>query len=101
MSTGETPSLSIECTLRLEPQVVSQAIGDEVIVLHLGTETYFVIDGTGALIWSGIQEQVSLSAIRDRIIHSYAVSKHQCESDLLCFAGVLIESGLASVVRSD
>jgi hypothetical protein len=91
------PELTIDCRLSIDPQVIWQDVFSEAVLLHVRTEAYYSVDEVGTEIWKGIQEDLPLSEIRDRLTTLFEVSPQQCESDLLAFAGSLVDNQLATI----
>lgn len=52
--------------------VVAESIDGEVILIHLGTGTYYSLDGVGAELWSMLAEGVAPDAAGERVAAGYA-----------------------------
>jgi len=61
-----------------EPSVVHETIDDETIIIHLGTGTYYSLDGCGAEVWALIEA----GAGGDQIVSAMRQS-HDCEPALV------------------
>jgi len=64
------------------PNAVARQVGEETVILHLGSGTYFGLDAVGARIWQLIAEGKSLDEICDVILDEYEVSRPDLERDL-------------------
>ena len=74
---------------------VSNTVGDEVVILHLGNSTYFGLDPVGAMIWSGLEAGKSPSAICDDILAEFDIDLETAKRDLAAFLLHLEENQLA------
>lgn len=93
--------LSMTSILRPDPQVVSQKVGKESVLLHLRTEAYFALDAVGSVIWDGIVGERKLGQIRDAIMQTFEVDQHRCEHDLKALADELIRNELATLAEPE
>ena len=64
-----------------EPDVISEEMGNEVVVINLETGHYYSLNETAALIWSLISEGLSCQQIFNYIAHNYAVEKETAIED--------------------
>ena len=76
---------------------VARDLDGEVILLHLGTGTYYGLSGTGTRIWELVQEPRTVAAIRDTLVAEYDVEPGRCEADLLAVLRDLSDRGLIDV----
>jgi hypothetical protein len=56
------------------PHVVSEVIDGEAIIIDLNSGSYYSLQGTGAEIWTGVQECLSVRAILDHLQTKYAAA---------------------------
>jgi hypothetical protein len=78
-------------------QVMARQVGDETVILDLGSGTYFGLDPVGARIWQLIGEGRSLGEICDTMLDEYDVSHEALERDVLDLADKLLEQKLISL----
>jgi hypothetical protein len=78
-------------------QVMARQVGDETVILDLGSGTYFGLDPVGARIWQLIGERMTLGEICDTMLDEYDVSREQLERDVLDLADKLLEQKLISL----
>jgi hypothetical protein len=77
------------------PDQVSSNLGDEAVILHLGSGTYYGLDPVGARIWNLLMERPrSVYEIRDVIVDEYDVEPGHCERDLRLLLEDLAQHGL-------
>jgi hypothetical protein len=54
------------------PQVITETIEGEAVIIHQGTGAYYSIAATGAAVWAGVEAEASLGEITAFIEGSYA-----------------------------
>ncbi len=59
------------------PQVVSETIQGETIVINLGTGTYYSLQGSGAAIWEGAAQGATIDEILDELAARYDGSRDE------------------------
>ena len=79
-------------------QVMARTVGDETVILDLGSGTYFGLDPIGARIWQLLGEGNSIADACRVLLEEYEVGREQLESDVLKLVGELLERGLLAVV---
>lgn len=70
-------------TERLAPsaEAVESRVGDETILLHMKSGTYFGLDAMGTRIWAMLKEGLSPAAICDRLEEEFEVDRATVEAD--------------------
>jgi len=68
---------------------VESAVGDETVILHLKSGTYFGLDPMGTRIWAMLKEGVSNSDICKRLTEEFDVSREVVEADARRFLSEL------------
>jgi hypothetical protein len=79
-------------------QVMARQVGDETVILDLGSGTYFGLDPVGARIWQLIGEGKTLGEICDTMLDEYDVAREALERDVVELADKLLEQKLISIV---
>lgn len=77
-----------------EPQIVSETIDDEVIVVDLQEGVYHSITGAGMLIWEALTHAYARNQIVDLLQSRYEISSEQAENELDDFVEKLAEFNL-------
>lgn len=77
-------------------EVMARQVGDETVILHLGSGSYFGLDPVGARIWDLIGQGKSLAAIRDVLHDEYEADLAQLEQDLHRLVQELLAKGLVA-----
>ena len=86
--------MNLETKLTLPPNVVSRSVGDETVLLDTASGLYFGLDSVGQRIWQAVGDGRNLGETVDIIVAEYDVDRKQATSDVLQFAGTLVERGL-------
>jgi hypothetical protein len=79
------------------PDVLTQEVGGETVLLDLNSECYFGLDELGTRIWQLIQEFGDLQKVYDSMLDEYDVDGKQLEKDLDRIVDKLAEAGLICV----
>ena len=92
-------TLNLHQTIALSPDVISQEVSGETVLLDLESENYFGLDEVGTRIWQLIKETNDLNAIYNTLLGEYDVSGERLQQDL---ATLLTEiEGLGLIVLEE
>jgi Coenzyme PQQ synthesis protein D (PqqD) len=80
----------------ISPNAVARQVGDETVILHLGSGTYFGLDTVGARLWQLMGEGKSLGEICDAMLEEYEVSRGDLERDITALIKDLLAQDLIS-----
>jgi hypothetical protein len=84
--------------LTISPNAVAKQVGDETVILHLGSGTYFGLDAVGARIWPLMEEGKSLNEICDVVLDEYEVSRQDLERNITGLIKDLLAHDLVSTL---
>ena len=84
--------------IEISPDVLSQEISGETVLLDLKSEGYFGLDKTATRIWQLLQEQRSLDEVHSTMSSEFDVDPETLRADLLHHLTELEAAGLISVV---
>jgi hypothetical protein len=88
--------MNLTDTISISPQAVATQVGDEAVILHLASGTYFGLDPVGARIWQLMKEPKTLAEICDVMLAEYDVSREDLERDTMNLISDLVAQKLAS-----
>lgn len=92
-------ALTIETAIVADPKHVSCDVGGEVVMLSLETGEYYGMNPVAARIWSLVQAETTVAAVRDELLREYDdVTPEQCTEDLLEVLTRMREWGLINPV---
>lgn len=94
MTTHQTSSLNLNQTIALSPDVISQEVSGETVLLDLESENYFGLDEVGTRIWQLIKETNDLNAIYNTLLDEYQVPGDRLQQDLHVLLSEIEELGL-------
>ncbi len=87
-------NLNLNQTITLSPDVISQEVSGETVLLDLESENYFGLDEVGTRIWQLIKETNDLQAIYQTLLAEYDVSEDRLQQDLDNLLGEIAGLGL-------
>ena len=82
--------------LTISPNAVARQVGDDTVILHFGSGTYFGLDAVGARFWQLMREGKSLGEICDAVLDEYEVSREDLERDIMLLIKDLMAQDLIS-----
>ena len=71
----------LQSRLTPSPDAVESAVGDETVLLHLKSGTYFGLDPVGTRIWTLLKEGVAPADLCSRIAEEYGTDRETVEVD--------------------
>lgn len=74
--------MDLNQNISLSPDVISQEVSGETVLLDLESENYFGLDEVGTRIWQLIKETNDLQAIYRTLLEEYDVSEDRLQQDL-------------------
>lgn len=80
--------------LRASADVLSQPVGDELVLMDLATSQYFSLNPVGAQVWRLLQETSDLDEIRRRLTPLYDVDETTLAADVGRIVSDLLAAGL-------
>ena len=85
---------SSDFSFTLSPEAAASFHDDGVVILHTGKGSLFTANRTGASIWRGIEQQLSLEAIAKGISDEYQVAPGTAREHTISFLAVLQQQTL-------
>ena len=89
--------MNLNQNITLSPEVISQEVSGETVLLDLESENYFGLDEVGTRIWQLIKETNDLTAIYQTLLTEYDVSEERLQQDLDTLLGEITKLGLATL----
>ncbi len=77
--------------------VLFQEVNGEMVLLHLGAESYFGLNEVGVRIWNFLGEGLDESDITNRLADEFDVPKEQIAADVSGLLHDLLQAGLLEV----
>ena len=87
--------LTLDDKLRPHPDAVDTELETkELVLLHLGSKTYFSLNLTGMRVWQGLKQGSSLRDISRCLQKEFEVESDAADASVLRIAGELSREGL-------
>lgn len=75
-------------------QASASRVGDETVILHLGSGTYFGLDPVGTRIWELLEHPLAMAALHKQLLSEFAVEAEELTQDIKAFLGQMLEHGI-------
>jgi hypothetical protein len=86
-----------EKTLTVPEHVMSRQVGEETVILDLGSGTYFGLDPVGARIWQLLSGGSTVDHIVTTLMGEYDVVQEHLQQDVQSLVSDLVARGLVHV----
>jgi hypothetical protein len=90
-------AMDLNQRITLSPDVISQEVSGETVLLDLQSENYFGLDEVGTRIWQLIKETSDLQAIYQTLLEEYDVTEPRLQQDLDALLGEIAGLGLVTL----
>ena len=84
-------------SIKVLPDVLSQEVSGETVLLDLNSENYFGLNDVGTRIWQLMQEDGDLQKVYDTMLDEYDVDKKQLGKDMEELVAKLVDAGLIEI----
>ncbi|EEB79479.1 hypothetical protein GPB2148_2410 [marine gamma proteobacterium HTCC2148] len=89
--------MDLNQVVTLSPDVISQEVSGETVLLDLNSEHYFGLDEVGTRIWQLIDSSGNLQEIYDTMLSEYEVEADQLLEDMTQLLGDIEKAGLVAL----
>lgn len=89
--------MNLNQTVTLSPEVISQEVSGETVLLDLESEHYFGLDEVGTRIWQLMKQSNDLQTIYQTLLGEYDVSPTLLQRDLDHLLGEISGLGLITL----
>ncbi len=76
------------------PEAMESRLGEETVILHLGSGIYFGLDAVGTIVWERLQQGDTAEAAIAHISATFEDAPDTVEADVTGFLAQLIEHAL-------
>ena len=80
--------------IKISPDVLTQEVSGETVLLELKSETYFGLDEVGTRIWQLLKKKGDVQFVLEHLLNEYDVDKETLQKDLNDLLRELESSGL-------
>jgi hypothetical protein len=81
-------------TLSVPDDVITQPVGDEIVLLKFGTGQYYGLDGVGTRMWQLLVEHGEKTQVIDLLLEEYETDRPALTRDLDDLVDRLLAQGL-------
>ncbi len=78
----------------VDPEVLSESIGEEMVLVHLGSDCIYELNTTASLVWSLVRDGCSRDEIVRRLLADYDIDEARLDWELDNFISELRSDGL-------
>jgi len=89
--------MNLNQTITLSPDVISQEVSGETVLLDLESENYFGLDEVGTRIWQLLRETSDLQAVYRTLLDEYEVEEERLQADLEALLTEIATLGLVTL----
>ena len=87
-------SAGLPASVAIPADVMARQVGDETVILHLGSGNYYGLDPVGARVWQLLAEGRTPAQACAQMLAEYEVAPAQLEADLRTLLQDLLANGL-------
>ena len=80
--------------IRLDPDVVAQRVGDDVVLVHLRTNRIFELNATGGRVWDLLGAGENADSIVTTLVDEFEIDETSLRAELGAFLETLRKDGL-------
>ncbi len=89
--------MNLDQTISLSPDVISQEVSGETVLMDLESEHYYGLDEVGTRIWQLIGQTNDLRVIYQTLLQEYEVKEERLQRDLDVLLGQIAGLGLITL----
>lgn len=89
--------VTLDSTLVISDDVVSQELEGELVLLSLDRAEYFGLNLTGTRVWHWLRDGATIHAVAERLASEYQLDAAQAQADVLALAQSLVVERLATI----
>jgi hypothetical protein len=81
---------------KISEDAVANAVGDEMVILHLENSNYYGLDPVGTVLWQGLSSGKKPTEVCDDILERFEAERERVEQDIARFLVDLEQNDLIS-----
>lgn len=86
--------MTLPARIARSAEAMASRVGDETVILHLGSGTYFGLDPVGTRIWELLESPQSLEALHASLLAEFDVAAEVLWADIRAFLDKLFAHGI-------
>lgn len=76
------------------PDVLSQEVGGEAVLLDMSSEQYFGLNAVGLRVWDLLTYPIALKAVHQQLCEEFDADPDRIQADLLQVVAQMVDAGL-------
>lgn len=88
------PAITLDTLVSRAEGFSTAAVHDDLMMLNVEQGAYYSLDPIAAEIWSMLEKPAAVHDLVDRLQKRYAVTREQCQADVLAFLGEMDGNGM-------
>jgi len=89
--------MDTERKIEIPDHVMSRQVGEETVILDLGSGTYFGLDPVGTRVWQLAEAGLGVSQIIGTLVNEYEATEDQLRQDVTALLDDLVTRGLVQL----
>jgi len=86
---------------RPSPDALATRVGDEIVLVHTGTDQIYVLNRTGARLWELLCADRDRGEIERRLLDEFEVAPAELASEVEALIGSLLDGELITAIGDD
>lgn len=78
----------------IPPSVIAKRLGEEMVIVDLGSGNYFSLNATGAMIWDALASHQTVDALAGSLAEQFDAPREDIERDARELISELLQRGL-------
>lgn len=79
---------------RASPDALATRVGDEIVLVHVGTDQIYVLNRTGARVWELLTADVDRARLTDRLLDEFDAPRAELTTEVDALIRSLLEGRL-------
>ncbi|MPM43632.1 hypothetical protein SDC9_90309 [bioreactor metagenome] len=89
--------ITLQSVITGKKEIVAADMDGETVMMGIETGKYYNLGKMGGVIWTLVEQPVSVEAVIEQLLGKYEVTRRQCEEEVLSFLNSLDKEGLLEV----
>lgn len=77
--------ITLNSKIARKSEIVTADMDGEIVMMHVETGNYFGLGNVGSVIWTMIENPLTVEEIITSLLDQYEIGKDQCEDEVLRF----------------
>jgi len=83
-----------QCFRLASPNVVSETVEGEAVILNLETGLYYGLDWSASMLWEALRDGVATDQLTDAVSGHFGIDRDRAATTIAAFAARLVDEGL-------